>query len=110
MKPMGRIDPRWPVHRGTSPKHIRPKLDDSSIRSHESELTRTGLAHVGRNFPLAYLLMGLPGSLANVPTSRREHAILNTLMVEVSDSLGGHVDRLVGRLKYIEHYLRGDSL
>jgi len=29
-----------------------------------------------RNFPLAYLLMGLPGSLANVPTSRREHAIL----------------------------------
>jgi hypothetical protein len=26
-----------------------------------------------RNFPLAYLLMGLPGLLANVPTSRREH-------------------------------------
>src|SRR5438445_11030507 len=75
MKPMGRIDPRWPVHRRTSPNHIRPKLDDSSKRSHESELTRTGrLGHVGRNFPLAYLLMGLPGLLANVPTSRREHA------------------------------------
>ncbi len=26
-----------------------------------------------RNFPLAYLLMGLPGLLANRPTSRREH-------------------------------------
>src|SRR5947199_1837932 len=32
----------------------------------------------GRNFPLAYLLMGSPGLLANRPTSRREHAILVT--------------------------------
>src|SRR2546425_9053262 len=74
MKPMGRIDPRWPVHRGTSPKHSSPKLDDSSKRSHESELTRTGrLAYVGRNSRLAYRLMGFTGLLANVPTSRREH-------------------------------------
>src|SRR6266571_3890696 len=58
----------------TGPKHIRPKLDDSLRRSHESELTRRGLTQIGRNFPLAYLLMGLPGLLANVPTSRREHA------------------------------------
>jgi len=28
-----------------------------------------------RNFPLAYPLIGLPGLLANRPTSRREHAI-----------------------------------
>src|SRR6266540_2156152 len=73
MKPMGRIDPRWPVYRGTSPKLIRPKPEDSRKRSHESELTRTGLSYVGRNFPLAYFLMGLPGLLLNGPTSRREH-------------------------------------
>src|SRR2546426_3032887 len=62
------------LHRGTSSKHVRPKLDDLSKRSHESELIRTGLAHAGRNFPLAYLLMGQPGLLADGPTSRREHA------------------------------------
>src|SRR2546425_6916355 len=28
----------------------------------------------GRNFPLAYLLMGLPGLLTNRATSRREHS------------------------------------
>src|SRR6266702_1052283 len=65
-----------------SPSRDQPQAHPSETlrfieRSHESELTRVGrLAHVGRNFPLAYPLMGLPGLLANVPTSRREHAIL----------------------------------
>src|SRR5438093_6294196 len=43
---------------------------------------RTGVSADPRpnrgNFPLAYLLMGSPGLLANVPTSRREHAIFVT--------------------------------
>jgi len=33
--------------------------------------------------------MGEPGLLVNVPSSRREHAIHNTLTVEFSDSLLG---------------------
>src|SRR6266581_7645378 len=62
-----------------SPSRDQPQAHPSETlrfieRSHESELTRVGrLAHVGRNFPLAYLSVGSPGLLANVPTSRREH-------------------------------------
>src|SRR6266581_788572 len=77
-----------------SPSRDQPQAHPSETlrfieRSHESELTRVGrLAHVGRNFPPAYLLMGLPGLLANVPTSRREHAILQ--------HADGRVQRLLG--------------
>jgi len=35
--------------------------------------------------------MRLPALLADVPTSRREHAIYNTLMVEFSDSFMGQI-------------------